>query len=191
MNTLNWEKLPTFKTGKTLWGDGGKSTSSLSEMLGSGKTLDLDISELEGMFAKPEVRPRAGSVATEDTKPKISKVTLLDAKRSTSVGIVMKRITDALQGKELRDALMEVDENLLPLEVRSPSSSFVIQPSLSSLCSISLAQSRSISPNLPNLARSPFRSRAPPPRPPPPCGSPSASAPTTTRGGRRAPPIGL
>ena len=55
--------------------------------------------------------------ASDELKKATSKVTLLDAKRSTSVGIVMKAITDALQGKELRDALMEIDENLLPLDV--------------------------------------------------------------------------
>ena len=119
MNTLNWEKLPTYKANNTLWGDGG-ATQSLEEILGDGKSLELDLAELEGMFAKPEVKGRMGggpSGGEEERKAKVMKVTLLDAKRSTSVGIVMKRITDALQGKELRDALMEVDENLLPLEV--------------------------------------------------------------------------
>jgi hypothetical protein len=116
MNTLNWEKLPTFKANRTLWGQNGAATSSLEQLLGQGKTLQLDMNELEGMFAKPEVKLRTAAMAADD-KPKASKVILLDAKRSTSVGIVMKRITDALQGKELRDALMDVDENLLPLEV--------------------------------------------------------------------------
>lgn len=116
MNTLNWEKLPTFKANKTIWMGGDTSaTSSLQAMLG-GKTLNLDVDRLEGMFAKPDIKPRV-PLNAGDEKPKTSKVTLLDAKRSTSVGIVMKRITDALQGKELRDALMEVDENVLPLDV--------------------------------------------------------------------------
>ena len=117
MNTLNWEKLPTFKAGRTLWGEGGAATASLEQLLGGGKTLDLDVGKLEGMFAKPEVKAKVDVSAEADNRPKVVKVTLLDAKRSTSVGIVMKRITDALQGKELRDALMDVDENLLPLDV--------------------------------------------------------------------------
>lgn len=82
-----------------------------------GKELNIDVTELEGMFAKPESKVRVkDGAAAEDAKAKASRVSLLDTKRSTSVGIVMKRITDGLQGKELRDALLEVDENLLPLE---------------------------------------------------------------------------
>ena len=116
MNTLNWEKLPTFKANKTIWGQGGSSaTSSLQALLGEGKTLQLDVTALEGMFAKPETKVRTAKAI--DDRPKLSKVTLLDAKRSTSVGIVMKRITDGLAGKELRDALIEVDENALPTDV--------------------------------------------------------------------------
>ena len=117
MNTLNWEKLPTFKVNKTLWSGQGASLS-LQGMLGEGKALSLDVDKLEGMFAKPATKARTvGGATSEAAAPKSSKVQLLEAKRSTSVGIAMKRITDGLQGKELRDALMEVDENVLPLEV--------------------------------------------------------------------------
>ena len=117
MNTLNWEKLPTFKAGRTIWAQGG-ATQSLEALLG-GKSLDLDLTALEEMFAKPETKAVAsgGAGASDEKKGASNRVTLLDAKRSTSVGIVMKAITDALQGKELRDALMEIDENLLPIEV--------------------------------------------------------------------------
>ena len=142
MNTLNWEKLPTFKAGRTLWAAGGAATASLEQLLGGeGKSLQLDLGELEGMFAKPEVKPRF-STSVADERSKVSKVTLLDAKRSTSVGIVMKRITDALQGKELRDALMDVDENVRatasPSTCHDPSEprthAFPARPSVHSCC---------------------------------------------------------
>ena len=92
--------LGRFKASKTLWGDAGKASASLGQLLGSSgkQSLQLDLTELEGMFAKPEPPPRALGVKDES---KASKVSLLDAKRSTSVGIVMKRITDALQVREL------------------------------------------------------------------------------------------
>ena len=109
MNTLNWDKLPTVQAGPTLWGRGGAATSSLAQLLEGGNNLELDIHQLEVLFAKPQVRTRFMIASEEKSR---SKVILLDAKRSTSVGIVMKRITDALQGKDLRDALMEVDENV-------------------------------------------------------------------------------
>jgi hypothetical protein len=95
----------------------------LEAVLGEGKTLEIDVAALECAFAKPVVKPRAGSTADGaaeadgSTKMRATKVCLLEPKRSTGVGIVMKRITDGLQQKELREALMEVDENLLPLEV--------------------------------------------------------------------------
>jgi len=120
MNTLNWEKLPTFKANKTIWGQqgAGSATSSLLDFLGTGKeVLDLDVTRLEEMFAKPEVKERTPRAADAEFTPRKMAISLLDAKRSTSVGIVMKRITDTLGGKDLRDALMEVDENVLPLEV--------------------------------------------------------------------------
>jgi formin 2 len=80
--------------------------------------LNLDVNRLEDMFQRPEVKekaPRARSDA--EFTPRRTAVQLLDSKRSTSVGIVMKRITDALCGKDLRDALLEVDENTLPADV--------------------------------------------------------------------------
>jgi len=115
MNTLNWEKLPTFKAGRTLWSSEGAAATGLESLLGKGNSLDLNVNSLEEMFARPDIKPRAMTVAGD--APKVNKVQLLDQKRSTDVGIVMKVITDALQGKELRDALLEVDENLLSLEV--------------------------------------------------------------------------
>jgi len=102
----------TFKAGATIFGK-GSAAAGLQSMTG-GKELNLDMCELEGMFAKPETKAR---VAAKTDEVKRTKISLLDAKRSTSVGIMMKRITDKLQGKEIRDALMEIDENLLPLEV--------------------------------------------------------------------------
>lgn len=193
MNTLNWDKLPTFQAGKTIWGQ--LATSSLQDFLPrlgqkwkavgrarptlgneldnepliaaladaprsseGGATiveigreelsrfrvdglqadsfvkvgdeyfvqavvpettvLNLDVNRLEDMFQRPEVKekaPRARSDA--EFTPRRTAVQLLDSKRSTSVGIVMKRITDALGGKDLRDALLEVDENTLPADV--------------------------------------------------------------------------
>ena len=115
MNTLNWEKLPTFKATKTIFATGGAS-AGLRTLLGEEKQLDLDLAELEGLFARPETKAKPVAAGGEE-KPRATKVSLLDAKRSTSVGIVMKRITDALRGHDLRQALMEVDLDLLPLEV--------------------------------------------------------------------------
>ena len=41
------------------------------------------------------------------------KVRLLESKRATSVGIIVNKMERVLQGKPLRDAIMEVDENTL------------------------------------------------------------------------------
>ena len=38
---------------------------------------------------------------------------LLEPKRATSVGIIVNKMERVLQGKPLRDAIMEVDENTL------------------------------------------------------------------------------
>jgi hypothetical protein len=70
MNTLNWEKMPTFQANKTIWGQG--ANESLQKLIGEGKTLALDVDRLEVMFAKPEVKPR--SVAASEDKPKTTKV---------------------------------------------------------------------------------------------------------------------
>ena len=50
MNTLNWEKLPTFKAQKPLWAQGG-TTSSLQTML-NGAKLELDMAEFEEMVGE-------------------------------------------------------------------------------------------------------------------------------------------
>ena len=42
-----------------------------------------------------------------------SQVRLLEPKRATSVGIIVNKMERVLQGKPLRDAIMEVDENTL------------------------------------------------------------------------------
>ena len=93
MHTLNWDKLPQFKAGKTIFATGG-AASGLESLLGGGK-LELDVSELEGLFARPEAKAKAA--APGDDRPRVTKVQLLEQKRSTSVGIVMKRVTDALK----------------------------------------------------------------------------------------------
>ena len=117
MNTLNWEKLPAFKANKTIFG-AGTVASSLSKVLGTNRKLNIDVNLLEAKFARPEVKKRVES--TVEKPLGLKKVSLLEAKRSTSVGIVMKRIKDALQGQDvnvaLRDAIMNVDINLLSLE---------------------------------------------------------------------------
>jgi len=69
------------------------------------------------MFAKPQMKVKERAGADADFTPKRTMVSLLDAKRSTSVGIVMTRVNNTLNGKDLRDALLEVDENVLPAEV--------------------------------------------------------------------------
>ena len=117
MNTLNWEKLPTYKASPC--GATAARPKASRRYLVMVRASSWTSPSWRACLL-PEVKGRMGggpSGGEEERKAKVMKVTLLDAKRSTSVGIVMKRITDALQGKELRDALMEVDENLLPLEV--------------------------------------------------------------------------
>jgi hypothetical protein len=82
-----------------------KVAASLSKVLGTNRYLNIDVNQLESKFARPEMKKRAA--ASTDEKPiGTKKVQLLDSKRSTSIGIVMKRIKDSLGGTDINVSLI-------------------------------------------------------------------------------------
>ena len=97
-----------------MWG-AGEASSSLDLFLGPGKKFELSIHALEERFARPEGRVRPERLAEDRNRSRC--VVLLEPKRSTAVGIVMNKIKVALGGKELREAIMDVDENTLRQDV--------------------------------------------------------------------------
>ena len=118
MNTLNWDKMVAARAQKTLWAAGGAS-ASLSALLGKGAALQLDVRELEERFAKPPEKKRNASITGADggAVPKLKVVTLLEQKRSQQVGMLQQRVRKDMEGKDLREAIMEVDENALTPDI--------------------------------------------------------------------------
>ena len=57
-----------------------------------------------------------GAGGGEERPTRTARITLLESKRSTAVGIAQNKIRLVLGGKELRDAIAEVDENVLTLD---------------------------------------------------------------------------
>jgi len=97
-----------FKAGSTVWGENGAS-SSLQKFA---PNLQINPQDLESRFARPETKRREAVVE----KAKVKRVSLLDPKRAIFIGFVMNKIRVVLQGKELREALFEVDDDILTPE---------------------------------------------------------------------------
>eukprot|EP00962_Isochrysis_galbana_P059107 scaffold32523_cov62-Isochrysis_galbana.AAC.1 len=74
-----------------------------------GSELQIDIGALEIRFARPEARPRRLEAEEADgsRSARGARVRLLDTKRSTSIGIVANKIRLGLNGKGLREAVLE------------------------------------------------------------------------------------
>ena len=98
---------------------GGRRGASLSALLGKGAALQLDVRELEERFAKPPEKKRNASITGADggAVPKLKVVTLLEQKRSQQVGMLQQRVRKDMEGKDLREAIMEVDENALTPDI--------------------------------------------------------------------------
>ena len=103
MSVLQWEKLSMGKLAHTLWGDGGSdggakgAAGALEKLMEPGRAFEIDISALEGRFARPDPSARfrraesdnsdRSTVGSADGGTPRARISLLEPKRSTSVGI--------------------------------------------------------------------------------------------------------
>jgi chromosome segregation ATPase len=80
---------------------------------GNPAAVDLDVKELEELFAKKDTPPKAS--APNETKEEKKLKSFVDPKRQQNVGIFLKTLK--LSHKEIREAILMFDEGLLTLEV--------------------------------------------------------------------------
>lgn len=99
----------------------GRTNQALSSVLGSDRSVEIDVNELETLFARPEIKLRRSTHGGDErsaTSAATRRVTLLDQKRSTAIGIVMQRIKAELgQDTTLREVILDVDLNALSLDI--------------------------------------------------------------------------
>jgi len=113
MKGLAWSKIEDRKIDNTIW----------DKKINDDKVIqnDLDLKELESIFcatqpAKPEAEEGAGGAgAGAGASKKKQVITLLDPKRSNNVSIMLSRF-GKMPFSEIRKAIMDLDENILPIE---------------------------------------------------------------------------
>ena len=93
---------------RSVWGSPG---GALDTFLKNGAEFKVDIDALEARFARPDAGRRAPTADGADGPPGLissrsRRVALLDPKRSTKLGIVMKKIEAALGAKEVAEAII-------------------------------------------------------------------------------------
>ena len=103
---------------RSVWGSPG---GALDTFLKNGAEFKVDIDALEARFARPDAGRRAPTADGTDGPPGLissrsRRVALLDPKRSTKLGIVMKKIEAALGAKEVAEAIITVDESFMRQE---------------------------------------------------------------------------
>ena len=103
---------------RSVWGSPG---GALDTFLKNGAEFKVDIDALEARFARPDAGRRAPTADGADGPPGLissrsRRVALLDPKRSTKLGIVMKKIEAALGAKEVAEAIITVDESFMRQE---------------------------------------------------------------------------
>jgi len=103
---------------RSVWGSPG---GALDTFLKNGAEFKVDIDALEARFARPDAGRRAPTAGGTDGPPGLissrsRRVALLDPKRSTKLGIVMKKIEAALGAKEVAEAIITVDESFMRQE---------------------------------------------------------------------------
>ena len=90
-------QIPNMKIASTVW-------VGLSD-----QNVEIDSAELERQFAAPVAAAKTGGF-----RPKVSTVTLIDAKRANNTAIMLSRFK--ITYEEIKMAILEADEEKLPLD---------------------------------------------------------------------------